>query len=139
MNTTIILVGIYVDDLVISNNVKLVEEFFQEMKAFDLKDLGLVTKLGIKIEHETTRGYSMNQEIMILNLIEQFGSKQAKLVALLKPKLFSLPMITFLCLQVKHRGFTLWQAEVEMSNVSFAFDMLAHRCLSNALTTLTND
>jgi hypothetical protein len=49
MNTTIILVAIYVDDLLVtSNNVKLVEKFFQEMKAFDVKDLGLATKfLGI--------------------------------------------------------------------------------------------
>jgi hypothetical protein len=47
----IILVGIYVDNLLVtSNNVKLVEEFFQEMKAFDVKDLRLATKyLGIKI------------------------------------------------------------------------------------------
>jgi hypothetical protein len=39
--TTIILVAIYVDDLLVtSNNAKLVDEFFEQMKAFDVKDLG---------------------------------------------------------------------------------------------------
>ena len=54
--TTIILVGIYVDDLLVTSNyVKLVDEFFQEMKAFDVKDLGEVEKfLGIKVESETS-------------------------------------------------------------------------------------
>jgi hypothetical protein len=37
--TTIILVGIYVDDLLVtSNNVKLIDEFFEQMKTFDVKD-----------------------------------------------------------------------------------------------------
>ena len=35
---TLILVGIYVDDLLVtSNNVKLVDEFFEEMKTFDVR------------------------------------------------------------------------------------------------------
>ena len=52
---TIILVGIYVDDwLVTSNNVKLVDEFFEQMKAFDVKHLGEAEKfLVITIESET--------------------------------------------------------------------------------------
>jgi hypothetical protein len=58
MNATIILVGIYVDDLLVtSNNVQLVDEFFQDMKAFDVKDLGLATKFlcikkSMKLQHE---------------------------------------------------------------------------------------
>jgi hypothetical protein len=34
--------------------------------------------LGIKIEYETPDRYSMSQRTMIMNLIEQFGLKQAK-------------------------------------------------------------
>jgi hypothetical protein len=52
--TTVILVGIYVDDLLVtSNNEKLIDEFFEQMKAFDVKDFGEAEKfLGIKIESE---------------------------------------------------------------------------------------
>ncbi len=43
--TTLVLVGVYVDDfLVTSNNAKLFDEFFEEMKTFDVKDLGIVSK-----------------------------------------------------------------------------------------------
>ncbi len=54
VKTTLILVGIYVDDLLVtSNDVKMVNEFFEQMKNFDIKDLGIASKaLGIKIEHE---------------------------------------------------------------------------------------
>jgi hypothetical protein len=78
--TTVILVGIYVDDLLVtSNNLKLVDEFFEQMKAFDVKDLGKAEKfLGIKIESETAIGYSMSQRAMIDNLVVQFGLKDAK-------------------------------------------------------------
>jgi hypothetical protein len=51
----------------------------KQMKTFDVKDLGTASKfLRIKIEHETPSSYSMSQRIMILNLIEQFGLKNAK-------------------------------------------------------------
>jgi hypothetical protein len=65
--TTIILVGIYVDDLLVtSNNVKLIDEFFEQMKTFDVKDLGQAEKfLGIKIESETAHSYCMSQKTMI--------------------------------------------------------------------------
>ncbi len=46
---------------------------------FYVKDLGFATKfLGIKIEHETARGSTMSQQLMILNLIDQFGLKHTK-------------------------------------------------------------
>ncbi len=78
--TTIILVGIYVDDLLVTSNyVKLVDEFFQEMKAFDVKALGEVEKfLGIKVESETSNGYKMSQKAMIDALVDQFGFKNSK-------------------------------------------------------------
>jgi hypothetical protein len=80
MNTTLILVGAYVDDLLVtSNNAKMVNEFFEQMKTFDVKDLGIASKfLGIKIEHETQNSCSMSQRTMIMNLIKQFGLKNAK-------------------------------------------------------------
>jgi hypothetical protein len=82
LKNEIILVGIYVDDLLVtSNNVKLIDVFFEQMKAFDVKDLGEVEKfLGIKVESETARGYSLSQKAMIESLVEQFGMKDAKSV-----------------------------------------------------------
>jgi hypothetical protein len=57
----------------------LIEEFFVQMKAFDVKDLGIASKfLGIKIEFETPDSYSMSQRTMILALIDQFGMKHSK-------------------------------------------------------------
>jgi hypothetical protein len=78
--SALILVGVYVDDLLVtSNETILVDEFFDQMKAFDVKDLGVAAKfLGIKSEYEAPEDYSMSQRTMILNLIEQFGLKQSK-------------------------------------------------------------
>ena len=46
------------DLLVTSNNVKLVDEFFEDMKAFDVKDLDVAaTFWGIKIEYQTACGH----------------------------------------------------------------------------------
>jgi hypothetical protein len=53
--------------------------FFEKMKAFDVKGLCVAAKfLGIKIEYEMPKGYSISQRILFLNLIEQFGLKNAK-------------------------------------------------------------
>jgi hypothetical protein len=80
MKTSLILVGVYVDDLLVTlNDSKMVNEFFEQIKTFDVKDLGVASKfLGIKIEHETPNSCSMSQRTMILNLIEQIGLKNAK-------------------------------------------------------------
>ena len=62
-----------------SNDATLIKEFLVQMKAFDVKDLGIAAKfLGIKIEFETPGSYSMSQRAMILALIDQFGMKHAK-------------------------------------------------------------
>ncbi len=67
------------DLLVTSNEAVLVDDFFDQMKAFDVKDLGVAAKfLGIKIDYETHDGYSMSQPTMIINMLEQFGLKHAK-------------------------------------------------------------
>jgi hypothetical protein len=60
----VILVGIYVDDLLVtSNNAKLIDELFEQMKAFDVKDLGEAEKFrDIKIESKKSLGYIMSKD-----------------------------------------------------------------------------
>jgi hypothetical protein len=62
------LIGFYIDDLLVTfNNAKLNDDVLEEMKAFDVKFLGVVTKfLGIKV----ARGYNLSQQVRILNLTE---------------------------------------------------------------------
>jgi hypothetical protein len=81
-NTTI-LVGVYVDDLLVTaNDEESIEDFFKEMKAFDVKDLGIVGKfLGLKVEHETGNGYRLSQKAGIESLIKDFGMQDSKAVA----------------------------------------------------------
>jgi hypothetical protein len=66
MKTTLMLAGVYVDDsLVTSNDVKIIDEFFEQTEAFDVKDLGAATKfLGSKIEYGTPCSYCMSQRTM---------------------------------------------------------------------------
>jgi hypothetical protein len=65
--------------LTVCVNVKLVDEFFEAIKTFDVKDPVIAVKfLGIKITYETAFSYSMSQHTIILHLIEQFGLKNAK-------------------------------------------------------------
>jgi hypothetical protein len=80
--TALVLVGLNVDDLLVtSNNAKLIDEFFEEMKTFDVKDLGIVSKfLGMKVEDDTARGYSLSQQV-IANLVELFGMQEFKPVS----------------------------------------------------------
>jgi len=79
-NSALILVGVYVDDLLVtSNNAKLVENFFTEMKAFDVKDLGTVEHfLGMMVEHRTAHSYTLSQCVMIQNLIDKYGLTSSK-------------------------------------------------------------
>jgi hypothetical protein len=134
-NATIILVGVYVDDLLVtSNDAALVEEFFVQMKAFDVKDLGIAAKfLGIKIEFETPDGYSMSQRTMILALIDQFGMKNSKPVGtpiaevipaaedmdLLQPAEASLYRTL--------AGALLWIARCTRPDISFAVHQMTRR------------
>jgi hypothetical protein len=61
------LVGVYVDDLLVtSNDVKIADEFFEKMKTFDVIDLGVAANvMGIKIEYETPDCYIMSHRTMI--------------------------------------------------------------------------
>lgn len=58
-STTITLVGVYVDDLlVIAKRVCNVNQFFSDMKVLEVKDLGEVTKfLGIGVTYAKDTGY----------------------------------------------------------------------------------
>ena len=74
------LVGIYVDDvLATGTNVQMVDEFFNDMKFVELKDLGVVTKfLGIVFNYSADNGWVLDQECVIEEILEKFGlSKSA--------------------------------------------------------------
>jgi hypothetical protein len=135
MKTTIILVGIYVDDsLVTSNDANMVNEFFEQMKTFDVKDLGIASKfLGIKIVHETPNSYSMSQRTMILNLIEQFGLKNAKPVGThIAEVILSAEDMKLLSTQETSlfrtmAGALLWIARCTRPDIAFAVHQMARR------------
>lgn len=57
------LVGIYVDDvLATGTSVQKVDEFFNDMKVVELKDLGIVTKfLGIVFDYDAETGWVLDQ------------------------------------------------------------------------------
>ncbi|KAG3098646.1 hypothetical protein PI125_g15278 [Phytophthora idaei] len=73
------LVGIYVDDvLVTGTSVQKVDEFFEDMKVVELKDLGVVTKfLGIAFDYDDNTGWTLNQETVIDEIIEKVGLAKA--------------------------------------------------------------
>jgi hypothetical protein len=128
MKTTVILVGVYVDDLLVtSNDAKMLNEFFEKMKTFASKFL------GIKIEHETPNSYSMSQRTMILNLIEQFGLNNAKPVG--KPiaeVVLSAEDINLLSTQETSlfrtmTGALLWIARCARPDIAFAVHQMTRR------------
>jgi hypothetical protein len=135
MKTTIILVGIYVDDLLVtSNDAKKIHEFFEEMKTIDVKDLGAASKfLGIKIEHETPHSYIMSQRTMILNLIEQFGLKNAKPVGTpIAEVVLSAEDVNLLSAQETSlfrtmAGALLWIARCTRPDIAFAVHQMTRR------------
>ncbi|KAG2927782.1 hypothetical protein PC110_g1843 [Phytophthora cactorum] len=69
------LVGIYVDDVLgTGTSVQKVDEFFEDMKVVELKDLGVVTKfLGIAFDYDDNTGWTLNQETVIDEMLEKFG------------------------------------------------------------------
>jgi hypothetical protein len=135
MKTTLILVGVYVDDLLVtSNDAKMVNEFFEQMKTFDVKDLGIALKfLGIKIEHETPNSYSISQRTMLLNLIEQFGLKNAKLMGtpiadvILSAENMNLLSAQYTSLFRTMAGALLWIARCTRPDIAFAVHQMTRR------------
>ncbi|KAE8889350.1 hypothetical protein PF007_g14784 [Phytophthora fragariae] len=76
------LVGVYVDDLVVTgtSNVR-VDAFFEDMAVLELKDLGVVSKfLGIGFEYDKDKGWLLEQRQVILGMLDKFGLSEASAV-----------------------------------------------------------
>ncbi|KAJ0391837.1 hypothetical protein P43SY_010649 [Pythium insidiosum] len=73
------LVGTYVDDLLVTGtSVERVDQFFVDMAVLELKDLGEVEKyLGMRIQWSKEKGYLIDQERTIEELLERHGLKDA--------------------------------------------------------------
>jgi hypothetical protein len=70
-----LIVGVYVDDLIISgNNIKLIDKFKQEMaEVFKMSDLGLLTYyLGIEVK-QTSDGIFLSQGSYAKKILEKGG------------------------------------------------------------------
>jgi hypothetical protein len=70
-----LIVGVYVDDLIISgNSIKLIDKFKQEMaEVFKMSDLGLLTYyLGIEVK-QTSDGISLSQGSYAKKILEKGG------------------------------------------------------------------
>ena len=76
---TCTVVGVYVDDLLVTGTEQsAVDEFFAEMSSLSIKDLGIVSKfLGLRIQLDDSTGYVLDQEVMIDQMIKEFGMKSA--------------------------------------------------------------
>jgi hypothetical protein len=74
----IILVGVYVDDLLVTaTKTPMVAKFFEDMQILDVKDLGIVTKfLGIRVIYEEG-SFTLDHEAMIKELINAHGMGNA--------------------------------------------------------------
>jgi hypothetical protein len=122
----------------------MVHEFFEQMKTFDVKDLGIASKfLGIKIEHETPNSYSMSQRTMILNLIEQFGLKNAKPVGTpIADEVLSAEDMNLLSTQetslfLTMAGALLWIARCTRPDIAFAVHQMTRRTHAPRMCDLT--
>lgn len=80
----ITVVGIYVDDLLVTGTSKAcVDKFFQEAKVLDVKALGVVSKfLGMRVTQRPDGGLDIDQESTIEEMLEKFGLKEANRVLL---------------------------------------------------------
>ncbi|KAG6609052.1 Integrase catalytic core protein [Phytophthora cinnamomi] len=76
------LVGVYVDDLLVTgtSNAR-VDAFFEDMAVLELKDLGVVSKfLGIGFEYDKDKGWLLEQRQAILGMLDKFGLSEASAV-----------------------------------------------------------
>ncbi|KAE9302338.1 hypothetical protein PR003_g22284 [Phytophthora rubi] len=76
------LVGVYVDDLLVTgtSNAR-VDAFFEDMAVLELKDLGVVSKfLGIGFEYDKDKGWLLEQRQVILGMLDKFGLSEASAV-----------------------------------------------------------
>ena len=78
----ITIVGVYVDDLLVTGTSPAVlEQFFLNMASLEIKSLGVVNKfLGLRVLLDTKHGYVLDQEPMIDVLLKDHGLKLANAV-----------------------------------------------------------
>lgn len=75
----LIVVGIYVDDLLVMGTQQhAVDVFFEELKSLDIKDLGKF--LGMRLEYGENDGYDLDQEVTIDELLQAYGLENAHTV-----------------------------------------------------------
>ncbi|KAJ8574562.1 hypothetical protein ON010_g4652 [Phytophthora cinnamomi] len=62
-----VVVGVYVDDLLVTaTREDVVDKFFEEMASLSIKNLGYVGRfLGMRIHYDEQRGYELDQEVAI--------------------------------------------------------------------------
>ncbi|GMF48934.1 unnamed protein product [Phytophthora fragariaefolia] len=72
-------VGVYVDDLLVTGTKQAaVDTFFGELTSLSVKDLGCAHKfLGMRILYDDLGGYSLDQEVMITDLLKEHGMEHA--------------------------------------------------------------
>ncbi|GMF47391.1 unnamed protein product [Phytophthora fragariaefolia] len=71
----LLVVGVYVDDLLVTGTKQaVVDAFFGELTSLSVKDLGCAHKfLGMRIVYDDLDGYSLDQEVMIIDLLKEHG------------------------------------------------------------------
>ena len=72
-------VGVYVDDLLVTGTKQsAVDDFFVGLKTLSIKDIGVVKKfLGLWISLDDSRGYVLDQEVMIDALLRDYKLESA--------------------------------------------------------------
>ena len=83
IESDLIIVGVYVDDLLTTaTKISLVETFFEDLKELKVKDLGIVHKfLGMRVDYTIKDGYTLDHSAMITEMVERFGMTNCKTIA----------------------------------------------------------
>ena len=73
--TDVTVVGVYVDDLLVTGTSNaVVGQFFKDMASLEIKDLGIVNKfLGLRVKLNENEGYVLDQEVTIDSLLKEHG------------------------------------------------------------------
>ena len=73
------IVGVYVDDLLVTESIpRMVELFFEAMACLSIKDLGEVRKfLGMRVSLEDEKTCTVDQQATIEEMLEIHGLKEA--------------------------------------------------------------
>ena len=76
----LVVVGVYVDDLLVTGtSVAAVENFFVSLASLSIKDLGYVNKfLGMRVELGSDGAYRIDQEEAIKELLRAHGIRRRR-------------------------------------------------------------